>query len=104
VLVDRGVLRDEDRKGGVQVSPLRQAGVSGNGRLTGSGPDGRITAEDIRRKAQELVAGVEGQVSSRMPLLTYAAAGAVAAALVAAFLLGRRSGRRRSTVVEIRRV
>jgi pyruvate/2-oxoglutarate dehydrogenase complex dihydrolipoamide acyltransferase (E2) component len=86
------------------MSPLRQAGVSGNGRPTGSGPDGRITAEDIRQKAQELVAGVEDQVRSRLPLLTYAAAGAVVAVAVAAFLLGRRSGRRRSTVVEIRRV
>jgi len=86
------------------MSPLRQSGVSGNGRPIGSGPEGRITAEDIRAKAQELVAGVEGQVRSRLPLVTYVAAGAVVAVAVAAFLLGRRSGRRRSTVVEIRRV
>jgi hypothetical protein len=78
--------------------------ISGNGRPSGSGPDGKITADDIRTKAQELVAGVEGQVRSKLPLVTYAAAGAVVAITVAAFLLGRRSGRRRSTFVEIRRV
>lgn len=86
------------------MSPVRSARVSGNGRPTGSGPDGRITADDIRTKAQELVTGVEGQVRSRLPLLAGAAAGVVVAVAVAAFLLGRRNGRRRSTVVEIRRV
>lgn len=78
--------------------------VSGNGRPAGSGPDGRITPDDIRTKAQELVAGVEGQVRSKMPLLVYAATGAAVVVVVAAFLLGKRSGRRRSTFVEIRRV
>jgi hypothetical protein len=86
------------------VSPVRSARVAGNGRPTGSGPDGRITADDIKTRAQELVAGVEGQVRSKLPVLTAAAAGVVVAVAVAAFLLGRRSGRRRSTVVEIRRV
>ena len=78
--------------------------VSGNGRPIGSGPDGRITADDIRTKAQELVAGVEAQVRSKMPLVTYVATGAAVAVIVGAFLLGRRSGRRRSTFVEIRRM
>ena len=86
------------------MSPVRSVRVAGNGRPVGSGPDGRITPEDIRTKAQELVAGVEGQVRSKLPLVTYAAAGAVVAVAVAAYLLGRRSGRRRSTFVEIRRV
>ena len=78
--------------------------VSGNGRPIGSGPGGQITADDIRTKAQELVAGVEGQVRSKMPLVTYVATGAAVAVIVGAFLLGRRSGRRRSTFVEIRRM
>lgn len=78
--------------------------ASGNGRPLGSGPEGRITPDDIRTKAQELVAGVEGQVRSKMPLVTYVAAGAAVAVVLAAFLLGRRSGRRRSTFVEIRRM
>ena len=37
------------------------------------------------------------------PLLMYAAVGGAVLVTLAVFLLGRRSGRRRSTVVEIRR-
>ena len=71
--------------------------------VTGSGPDGRITADDIRAKAEELAGGVESQVQSARPLLMYAAVGGALLVTLAAFWLGRRSGRRRSTVVEIRR-
>jgi hypothetical protein len=77
----------------------RGAGAS----VTGSGPDGRITPDDIRAKAQELVGGVEDQVEAARPLLMYAAVGGALLVTLAAFWLGRRSGRRRSTVVEIRR-
>ena len=41
----------------------------------GSGPDGRITPEDIRAKAEALAGGVEGSVQSAKPLLMYAAVG-----------------------------
>ncbi len=69
----------------------------------GSGPGGRITPEDIRAKAEELAGGVDEQIQAKRSLLTYAAAGAAVVVVLAAFWLGRRSGRRRSTVVEIRR-
>jgi hypothetical protein len=71
--------------------------------VTGGGPDGRITPDDIRTKAQELAGGVENQVQAARPLLMYAAVGGALLVTLAAFWLGRRSGRRRSTVVEIRR-
>jgi NaMN:DMB phosphoribosyltransferase len=77
--------------------PGAKAGASG------SGPGGRITPEDIRAKAQELAGGVEAQVESARPLLMYAAVGGALLVTLAAFWLGRRSGRSRSTVVEIRR-
>lgn len=70
---------------------------------TGRGPGGRITPDDIRAKAQELAGGVESQVQAARPLLMYAALGGALLVTLAAFWLGRRSGRRRSTVVEIRR-
>lgn len=70
---------------------------------TGSGPGGRITPEDIKAKAQALAGGVESQVREARPLLGYAAVGGALLVTLAAFWLGRRSGRRRSTVVEIRR-
>jgi hypothetical protein len=82
------------------VSP-RRAGAQAD--VTGSGPDGRITPDDIRAKAEELAGGVESHVQSARPLLMYAAVGGALLVTLAAFWLGRRSGRRRSTVVEIRR-
>jgi hypothetical protein len=69
----------------------------------GSGPGGQITPDDIRAKTKELVAGVEGQVQQARPTLTYAAVGGVLLLVFLAFFLGRRSGRVRSTLVEIRR-
>ncbi len=72
-------------------------------KATGTGPGGRITPEDIRRKADELAGGVREQVDAARPVVNYVAIAGGALVLVAAFLLGRRSGRRRSTIVEIRR-
>jgi hypothetical protein len=69
----------------------------------GSGPGGRITPEDIKAKVESLAGGVESQVQAKAPLLRYAAIGGAVVIVLAAFWLGRRSGRRRSTVVEIRR-
>ncbi len=69
----------------------------------GSGPGGLITPDDIRAKAESLVAGVEGQVQSARPTLTYVAVGGVLLMVFIAFFIGRRSGRIRSTLVEIRR-
>ncbi len=69
----------------------------------GSGPGGLITPDDIRAKAEQLVSGVEGQVQSARPTLTYVAVGGVLLMVFIAFFLGRRSGRTRSTLVEIRR-
>ncbi|MGO9659943.1 MAG: E3 binding domain-containing protein [Acidimicrobiales bacterium] len=83
------------------MSPRRLTGAQAE--VTGSGPDGRITPDDIRAKAEELAGGVESQVQSARPLLMYAAVGGALLVTLAAFWLGRRSGRRRSTVVEIRR-
>jgi hypothetical protein len=62
-----------------------------------------ITPEDIRAKAGELVSGVEGEVESARPTLTLVAVGGVLLLVFIAFFLGRRSGKFRSTLVEIRR-
>jgi hypothetical protein len=64
----------------------------------------RITRGDIEAKLKEMRGEVEQTAeAARTPIL--AVAGGVAAAVVIlAFLLGKRRGRRKSTVVEIRRV
>jgi hypothetical protein len=90
------VQRVRSRRG---PSPRR----NGSRTARGSGPGGLITPDDIRAKAEELVAGVEGQVQSARPTLTYLAVGGVLLLVLVAFFLGRRSGKFRSTLVEIRR-
>jgi pyruvate/2-oxoglutarate dehydrogenase complex dihydrolipoamide acyltransferase (E2) component len=69
----------------------------------GSGPGGRITPDDIRGKLAEVTGGAETKVQAARPLLTYVAVGGVVAVALVAFWLGRRNGRQRSTIVEIRR-
>lgn len=67
-------------------------------------PGRRITRADIEGKLREMRGDVEETAeAAKAPIL--AIAGGVAAVIViAAFLLGKRRGRRKSTVVEIRRV
>lgn len=63
-----------------------------------------ITRDDIERKFRELSGEVEqAQDSAKSYALVVGAVAAVAVVGVA-YLLGRRRGRKRSTVVEIRRI
>ena len=64
----------------------------------------RITRGDIEAKLRDMRGEVQETAEAvKTPIL--AIAGSVAAAvIVVAFLLGKRRGRRKSTVVEIRRV
>ena len=71
---------------------------------TTGAPRDRITRDDLEDKFRELEGDAREQVeSARSTAIT---AGVVAALLLLliAFLLGTRKGRKRSTVVEIRRV
>jgi hypothetical protein len=72
--------------------------------VTGSGPGGRIELSDIRAKLEELRGEVDADTATVRPYLTYAAVAGALLVVSAAFLLGRRRGRRRSTWVEIRRL
>ena len=67
-------------------------------------PQDRISRDDLEDKFRQLEGGAREQAeSARSTVIT---AGAVAALLLLllAYLLGTRKGRKRSTVVEIRRV
>ncbi|HTW09619.1 MAG TPA: hypothetical protein VME46_19090 [Acidimicrobiales bacterium] len=77
--------------------------MSPSERPRGSGPDGKITPDDIRAKMTEIAGGVQDEVQAKVPVLRYVAIGGAVVVVLAVFLLGRRSGRRRSTVIEIRR-
>ena len=65
--------------------------------------DKRITKADIEAKLEELRGGVDAGVDQARNISKAVAAVAVGAIVVVAFLYGRRRGRKRQTIVEIRR-
>jgi hypothetical protein len=64
----------------------------------------KITPADIEAKLRELAGDVDAQVEKAKPKLLTAGVGAAVFALLVVYLLGRRGGRNRSAVVEIRRL
>ena len=64
----------------------------------------KITPEDLKNKLQAFQGGVQGKVDDQKTSITAVAGGAVAVLMIIMFLIGKRSGRKKSAVVEIRRV
>ncbi|MEN9507206.1 MAG: hypothetical protein RI958_3132 [Actinomycetota bacterium] len=64
----------------------------------------RITRDDLEAKFRSLQDEVQGKVNDRKQNLVAAGAVIAAVLLVAMFLLGKRSGRKKTTFVEIRRL
>ncbi len=64
----------------------------------------RISRDDLEAKLREMSGGVEDTVEAARPKLIGSAVGALLLVVFVAYLLGRRSGRARSAVVEIRKV
>ncbi|HEY7070042.1 MAG TPA: hypothetical protein VH479_08015 [Acidimicrobiales bacterium] len=64
----------------------------------------RISRDDLESKFRELEGGAREQVASARSTAITAGIIGVVLLLLLAFLLGRRKGKLRSTVVEIRRV
>ena len=64
----------------------------------------KITRADLESKFRELQGDVEDTKAEAASYAVVAAVVAVATVAAVAFVLGRRKGRRRSTIVEIRRV
>jgi len=67
-------------------------------------PYDRITRDDLEDKFRELEGGAREQAESARSTVVTAGVVAALVLLLLAFLLGTRKGRKRSTVVEIRRV
>ncbi|MDA8267226.1 MAG: hypothetical protein M0013_02480 [Actinomycetota bacterium] len=63
----------------------------------------RITRKDIEEKIRSLTGEVEEQVTAARPALIGTGVGVAVLVVLVAYLLGRRSGRQKSAVVEIRR-
>jgi len=66
-------------------------------------PD-KITPQDLEDKFKALQGEIQGKVDEKKTSIATVAAGGGIVLLVIFFLLGRRSGRKRSAIVEIRRV
>jgi hypothetical protein len=67
-------------------------------------PDRKITRDDIEAKLKELQGEVEQKAeAAKMPAIAIAV-GVVVLSIAAAYVLGRRKGKRRQTVLEIRRL
>ena len=63
-----------------------------------------IERRDIEAKIRELHGGVEDTAQSATSTLVTVGAVVVVGVVAVAFLLGRRKGRRRTTIVEVRRI
>ncbi len=70
----------------------------------GSGPDGRITRDDIAAKLHTITGEAESQMEASKAMATWAIAAAVGLGILGAYLLGRRRGRKGRAVIEIKRV
>lgn len=65
--------------------------------------EARVSPEDIRAKLADIQGEATHQVEEARSQLLAVAAGIAIVLLILAFLLGRRGGRRSSTVIEVRR-
>ena len=63
----------------------------------------RITRQDQEAELRATAGETDGSIGDRRSPLVLAAAVAVTVVVAVAYLVGRRAGRRRSTVVEVRR-
>ena len=64
----------------------------------------KISADDLRNKIQSFQDGLQGKVDDKKSTLLTAGGVALLVLLILVFLLGKRNGRKRTTLVEIRRV
>ena len=64
----------------------------------------KITPDDVRDKLQAFQGDIQGKVNDQKMSIATVAGGVGMALLIIMFLLGKRSGKKKSAIVEIRRV
>ena len=64
----------------------------------------RISDDDLRATLQSFQDGITGKVASKKNTLLTVGGGALLLALLVFFMLGKRTGRKQTTLVEIRRI
>ncbi len=73
-------------------------------KTTKTEPAGKITPQDIENRLRALQGDVQGKVDDKKSTIATTVAAGGIVLLVIFFLLGKRSGKKRSAVVEIRRI
>ena len=64
----------------------------------------RITPDDLRDKLQAFQGEVQGSFDDKKPSIAAILGGGAVVLMIVMFLLGKRSGKKKSAIVEIRRV
>lgn len=64
----------------------------------------KISPEDLQSKLQSFQDGVQSSVDDKKSTLMAVGGGAVVVMLIIFFLLGKRSGKKKTTLVEIKRI
>lgn len=82
----------------------RQQAAPASSAEKAKGQPGRVTLSDIESNLRSLGGSAASTVGKSAPTMAAAAAVGGAALLAGVYLYGRRRGRRRATVLEIRRV
>lgn len=72
--------------------------------MTRKASEGQTSREDLRSTLSSFQDGLRAQVDDRRQAIVTVATVVVVTLVVVSYLVGRRGGRRRSTLVEIRRV
>jgi hypothetical protein len=67
-------------------------------------PEKKITPDDIQSKLRELQGEVSEEVETARTFGLAAGVGAIVIAIILAYFFGRRRGKKRQTVLEIRRI
>ncbi len=67
-------------------------------------PPEKITPEDLQHKLQAFQGDIQGVVDRKKPTIAAVAAGGGLVLMILFFLLGKRAGKKKSAIVEIRRV
>lgn len=64
----------------------------------------KISPEDLQRKLQSFQDGIQGKVEDKKSTLMTVGGVALVVLLLVVFMVGKRAGKKKSTLVEIRRI
>ena len=67
-------------------------------------PTTKISPDDVEAKLRAFQGQIQGKVDDKKSTLFAAGAGAVTILMIVFFLLGKRSGKKKSTIVQIKRL